>query len=181
MRFLVASAVGVALLLPSALPAAEPYEINVITSLTGQAALAGKQVSDSLHIIEARGSAAGGIAGRSIRFVNQDDESSPQVAVQLAATIIAKKAQVIIGPATTSNCSAVFPLVVEGPVLWCLTPGFHPPRGSYGFSSNASTSALINDTVRYFHALGLNKIALIASTSTFATVASGAWARTTSS
>jgi len=96
--------------------------------------------------------------------VNADDESSPQIAVQLATTIIAKKAPVIIGPATTSNCSAVFPLVVDGPVLWCLTPGFHPPRGSYGFSSNALTSALINDTVRYFHALGLNRIALIATT-----------------
>jgi branched-chain amino acid transport system substrate-binding protein len=146
------------------LRAAEPYEIDVITSLTGQSALGGKQTADTLHVIEARVNAAGGIGGRPIHFTIEDDQTSPQVAVGLANAIIAKKVPVILGPQIAANCNAVAPLIADGPVLWCFSPAFHPPKGSYGFSSNASTGALIEDTVRYFHALGLNKIALIATT-----------------
>lgn len=149
---------------PGSLRAADPYEINVILNLTGAAALAGKQSLDSLHIIEDRVNKTGGIAGRQLKFVITDDQTNPQVAVAAANLIIAKNVPVILGPSTTANCNAIFPLVQNGPVLWCFSPGFHPPKDSYGFSSNTSTSALIVDTVRYFHALGLNKIAFIAST-----------------
>jgi branched-chain amino acid transport system substrate-binding protein len=150
---------------PAGVRAADPYEIYVLTSLTGQNALIGKQTADSLHIIEARVNQTGGIGGRPVRFVIEDDQTNPQVAVLLAKTIIAKNVPVILGPAMTANCNAVFPLVQDdGPVLWCFTPGFHPPKDSFGFSSNASTTALIRATAVYCHALGLNKVALIAST-----------------
>lgn len=149
---------------PGSLRAADPYEINVITSLTGQSALGGKQVSDSLRVIETRVNQAGGIAGRPIRFAIQDDQTNPQIAVSLMNAIIAKNAPVILGPQITATCNAVFPLVQDGPVMWCFSPGFHPPKDSFGFSSNASTAALLQTTVRYFHALGLTKLALIATT-----------------
>jgi branched-chain amino acid transport system substrate-binding protein len=149
---------------PGSVGAVDPYEINVILNLTGPAALAGKQSSDSLRLIEGRVNATGGIAGRSLKFTIVDDQTNPQVAVAAANVILAKSVPVILGPATTANCNAIFPLVQNGPVLWCFSPGFHPPKDSYGFSSNTSTGALIVDTVRYFHALGLNRLALIAST-----------------
>ena len=156
--------IGAALALPRSVRAEDPYEINVITSLTGQSALGGKQVSDSLHVIETRFNQTGGIAGRPIRFVIEDDQTNPQIAVSLANAILAKNAPVILGPQITATCNAVFPLLADGPVMWCFSPGFHPPGGSFGFSSNASTAALLQTTVRYFHALGLTKLGLIATT-----------------
>lgn len=120
-------------------------------------------MSDSLHIIEARVNQTGGIGGRPVKFVIEDDQTNPQVAVILAKTIIAKNVAVILGPAMTANCNAIFPLVEEGPILWCFTPGFHPPKDSYGFSSNVATTTQIRDLAVYFHGLGLNKIGLIAS------------------
>lgn len=156
--------IAAAFTLPCSVRAADPYEINVITSLTGQSALGGKQVSDSLRIIETRVNQSGGIAGRPIRFIIQDDQTNPQIAVSLANAILAKHAPVILGPQITATCNAVFPLLVDGPVMWCFSPGFHPPKDGFGFSSNASTAALLQTTVRYFHALGLNKLGLIATT-----------------
>jgi branched-chain amino acid transport system substrate-binding protein len=132
--------------------------------LTGSNAFSGKQESDSIHIIEGLVNQAGGIAGRPVKFEIQDDQSNPQIAVQLANGIIAKKAAVILGPSLVGDCGAILPLVQNGPVLWCFSPGFHPPKDSYGFSSNSSTTDLIKDNVRYFHALGLNKIGLVVTT-----------------
>jgi branched-chain amino acid transport system substrate-binding protein len=165
-RFVASIGITAALaFVPGSLRAADPYEINVILNLTGGAALGGKQSADTLHIIEDRVNKTGGVAGRPLKFVIADDQSNPQTAVVAANLILAKSAPVILGPATTASCNAIFPLIQQnGPVLWCFSPGFHPPKDSYGFSSNTSTSALIVDTIRYFHALGMNKLALLAST-----------------
>jgi branched-chain amino acid transport system substrate-binding protein len=164
MRALAASTlVAVLALVPPALHAAVPFEIDVLVPLTGSNAFSGKQESDSIRVIEGLVNKAGGIDGRPVKFVIQDDQSNPQIAVQLANGIIARKVAVILGPSLVGDCGAILPLVQNGPVLWCFSPGFHPPKDSYGFSSNSSTTDLIKDNVRYFHALGLNKIGLIVS------------------
>lgn len=164
-RMLVWAAVlGAVLASPLALHAAEPYEIHVLASMTGGNALVGKQTADTLHIIEQHANQTGGINGRPVKFVIEDDETNPQVAVQLAHEIIAKNVPVILGPASVANCGAILPLIDQGPVLWCMSPGFHPPAGSYGFSSNVSTTSQIRDLVVYFHALGLTRLGLITST-----------------
>jgi branched-chain amino acid transport system substrate-binding protein len=45
--------------------------------------------------------------------------------------VIAKKVAVILGSSLVSNCSAMMPLVKGGPAMYCLSPGIHPPDGSY--------------------------------------------------
>ena len=154
-----------ALLLPAppAL-AAEPYEINAIESLTGIAAFIGTQEAAALHALEAVENANGGIHGRPIKFVIVDDASSPVNAVQLANGIIAKGVPVILGPALTANCEAVFSLVKNGPVAYCFSPGVHPAAGSFGFSGGASTADISLAGMRYFRDRGWKRIALITST-----------------
>jgi branched-chain amino acid transport system substrate-binding protein len=61
-------------------------------------------------------------------------------------------------------CSAVAPLVATGPVMYCLSPGIHPAKGSYVFTSSVSTHDLENALIRYFRLKGWTKIALITST-----------------
>jgi branched-chain amino acid transport system substrate-binding protein len=149
---------------PLTAPAADPFEINAILPVTGAGAFLGKEESDALAVIEALTNKGGGIDGRPIKFVIQDDQSNPQVAVQLTNGVLAKKVSVILGSSLVSNCSAMMPLVKDGPVMYCFSPGIHPPDGSNAFSSNISTNDLILASARYLSARGLKKVGLITST-----------------
>lgn len=155
---------GAVLAAPLSTSAAEPFEINAILPVTGAGAFLGKEESDALGLIETIANKNGGIGGRPIKFVIQDDQSNPQVAVQLTNGVIAKKVAIVLGSSLVSNCNAMVPLLKESTAMYCFSPGIHPPDGSYAFSSNISTDDLMLGSARYLSLRGLKKIALIAST-----------------
>jgi len=144
--------------------AAEPFDVNVILSLTGQGAFLGQGEQQALRLAEKTANGAGGIAGRPLRFVFHDDETNPQTAVQLVSTILAQKPAIILGSSLVATCRAMAPLMQNGPVEYCFSPGVHPEPGSYVFSANVSTLDLANATVRYFHLKGWKQLALLFST-----------------
>jgi branched-chain amino acid transport system substrate-binding protein len=148
---------------PPAARAADPFEINVIIALTGSGAFLAKDQQVVLNAIEEQVNKAGGIRGRSIKFVIADDQSSPQVGVQLMNQAIARKAQVVLGSTLVAICSAMAPLAKDGPVLYCLSPGLHPDPGTYAFSSEPSTTDAFIGTAVYFARRGWHKVALITS------------------
>ena len=148
-------------LLPNAAPAADPFEINAILPLTGQAAFIGKASAEGLKAAEALANKAGGIAGRPVTFVVQDDQSNPANDVQLANALIAKKVPIIMGSALVANCNAMVPLVKDGPVLYCLSPALHPDPGSYVFSGGVAASDTIFVAIRYARMRGWTRIATI--------------------
>jgi len=158
-------AVAVAVI-PSLGRAADPYEINAILPLTGGAAFLGKADDDALTVIEATVNKAGGIRGRPIKFVVQDDQSSPAVAVQLLNGVIAKNPPIVLGSTLSAICSAMVPLLKDGPVTYCYSPGLHPAPGSYVYSAGASTLDLIAAVARYLRERGFKKVAVITSTDT---------------
>ncbi len=150
---------------PRASIGAEPYEVNVMLSLSGSAAFIGKEEQTSLGIIERLVNQSGGIRGRQIKFVIQDDQSNPQVGVQLANAIIAKKVPVIVGPTFTAVCNAVLPLIREnGPVMYCLSPGIHPVAGGYAFSATVGSGDMALVIARFIRDHGWNRVAIISST-----------------
>lgn len=145
--------------------AADPYEINVLLSLSGSAAFIGKEELTSLQIIEKLVNQTGGIRGRQIKFSVQDDQSNPSLGVQLANGIIAKKVPVILGPTFTAICSAVSPLVREnGPVMYCYAPGIHPVAGSYVFSATVGSADMAVVIARFMREHNWNRVAIISST-----------------
>jgi len=150
--------------LPSASRAADPFEINVILPQTGPFAFLAKEEAASLGVAEGVVNKGGGIEGRPIKFVFQDDQSSAQVAVQLTNQVIAKKPSVILGSSSVASCSAMLPLAKDGPVMYCFSPGIYPPAGSYVFSASLATRDLLSATARFFRESGWTKIALLAST-----------------
>jgi branched-chain amino acid transport system substrate-binding protein len=140
-----------------------PVEIPVIVSLTGTLAFVGSEEAQALHAMEPAINAAGGIGGRPVAFVVQDDQSSPQVAVQLANALLAKKAQVILGTTSGGACAAIAPLIKQDAVLYAFTPAFHPAPGSYGFSAGVSTADAMTFIVGYLRKRGVRSIATISS------------------
>jgi len=145
-------------------PAAEPYNIHVILPLTGGGAFLGQGHRDSLDTLAEIVNKSGDIKGQPLRFVYHDDESSPQVAVQLATEILAEKPAVMLGSSLVAMCAAIAPLLNDGPVDYCLSPAYHPPEGSYVFSSSASAIDQTKAVMRYYRMKGWTKIATLNNT-----------------
>jgi branched-chain amino acid transport system substrate-binding protein len=147
-----------------AVAATDPYEIPVIASLTGIYAFIGKGSQAGLQGVESVANAAGGIAGRPIKFVFQDDGSSPQASLQLANDLIAKHVPFFLGTTATATCLSVAPILVNGPLMYCLTPGVHPATGSWTYSANVSSDVATLVGLRYLRQRGLKRIAILAAT-----------------
>ncbi len=140
--------------------AQEPYVIDTMLPLTGAAAFLGKGEQVSLTLAEGVVNATGGIKGRPLQLVFHDDQSNPQIAVQLTSGLIARKPAVILGSSLVASCRAMAPLMEHGPVMFCFSPGIHPDKG-YVFSGNISTLDLIDALVLYIRMKGWTRVALM--------------------
>ena len=144
--------------------AAEPYDIHVILPMTGGGSFVGKGQQESLQALEATANKSGGIQGRPLHLVFHDDRTSPQIAVQVATSLIAQKPAVILGSSLVAMCNAMAPLVKNGPVMYCLSPGFHPAAGSYAFSASTSSFDQIAALIRYYRLKGWTEMAALSGT-----------------
>lgn len=143
----------------------EPLTINVILSLTGPAAFVGVDEKAAFAVYENMINKSGGIRGRQLHFQIWDDQSSPQVALQLANGIIDKHAPVILGPAVTGTCAAIDPVVrASGPVEYCLSPGLQPQKGSFVFSSSRSLDATLLAEARFMNDEKYDRIGVLTAT-----------------
>lgn len=152
--------------LPAASAADEPYEINAMVSLSGPLAFLGKEEAEALRGVESVVNRTGGIRGRPVKFVINDVQTNPVVAVQVANQLLAKHVPVIIGPDSTASAAAIEPSVKENVVLYCLTPSMHPAAGSYVFSSFISTKDLAVAGLRFLRSRGVKRLAVLNSTDT---------------
>jgi branched-chain amino acid transport system substrate-binding protein len=114
----------------------------------------------SLQLAEGVVNDTGGIGGQKLDLEFHDDQSNPQIAVQLATGSIAKKPAVILGSSLVASCRAMAPLMEHGPVQFCFSPGIHPDKG-YVFSGNISTLDLIDALVLYIRMEGWTRVALM--------------------
>jgi len=144
--------------------AAEPYDIHVILPMTGGGSFAGKGQQQSLLALADVLNKEGGIAGRPVRFVVHDDQTSPQVAVQLANEVLADKPAVILGSSLVAMCAAIAPLMKSGPVQYCLSPGLHPTAGGYVFSASSSSTDQMAAVIRYYRLKGWTRLAVLNTT-----------------
>jgi branched-chain amino acid transport system substrate-binding protein len=141
-----------------------PFTVHAILSLTGSAAFLGKAEAESLHAVEVVINQSGGIRGRPIKFIIEDDQTNPTVAVQLANAIVATREPALIGPSLVATCSAVYAVVKDnGPVESCLSPAVYPPAGAYEFSAGSASRDSIVASLRYFHQRNWHRAALLTS------------------
>jgi branched-chain amino acid transport system substrate-binding protein len=164
---LLAVATSIALVAGGIRPAlsADPYEINIIAPLTGGGAFIAATQQKSMKVLEALVNKQGGVQGRPIHFTYLDDQTNPQVTVQLANGLIAKKTPIVLGSSLSGMCKAIAPLfAANGPLQYCLSPAIYPAKGSYVFTASVSTRDLLFATVRFFREKGWTKIAMLSTT-----------------
>jgi branched-chain amino acid transport system substrate-binding protein len=144
---------------------AEPFEIDVILSMTGPLTFLGKAEQETLAALEAKTNREGGIRGRPVRFVYHDDKTEPAVAIQLLNQILVKKPSIFLGSTSAASCLAMAPLLAAaGPVEYCLSPAIYPARGSYVFSASVSVRDCWIALIRYFRERGWKRLAVLSDT-----------------
>ena len=151
--------------LPAAAPADEaPYELNGIFSTTGFGSFLGASAGKAFKALETYVNQTGGIHGRPVKMIVLDDQSSPQVAVQLVNGLIAKKVAIIMGPMLTASCNAALGLLAKGPVAYCVSPFISPPAGSFMFAQGGSPGDAAVVALRYLKERGIRRVAMLNST-----------------
>lgn len=163
MKRLLALAAAV-LLLSTPATAQNTYTINAILPVTGPSAYVGGLMQDALRAFEAYANGTGGLRGVPIHINILDDQSNPQLSVQLANKIKESKPPAIIGPGVVALCAAVAPLVADGPVELCLSPGFYPKPGTMTYASAPSLDGITPAQFRFLRLKGLTRIAVLGST-----------------
>lgn len=89
----------------------EPLRLGFLGGLTSRVAdlgIAGR--NGALLAVEQR-NAAGGVNGRNVELIVEDDRQDPQVAQQAVARLIDRQVAAIIGPMTSAMAVATLPLV----------------------------------------------------------------------
>lgn len=86
-------------------------KIGVITPLTGANSSFGQSAKKGVQLLEEETNKAGGINGRKVQFLIQDDESKPSTAVTVAQKFInSDKVCGIVGPLTSTCANSVAPI-----------------------------------------------------------------------
>jgi branched-chain amino acid transport system substrate-binding protein len=147
----------------SAASAASAHDINAILPLTGGASFLGKEEQKALQLAEPLINKSGGIQGQPVHFMFYDDQSNPQTGVQLANRVVAAKPAILLGSSLVAVCNAMAPLMQNGPAMYCFSPGIHPAKGSFVFTSSVSTLDLADAMIRYFRLRGWTKLAFMTS------------------
>jgi len=121
----------------------------------------GISTTEAIRLFQDEVNRNGGIGGRPLEVVVNDDQTNPQVAVQLLTGVLLQHPAIVIdgGPATT--CRATAALIANGPLQYCLTPSIHPATGSYQFSAMYSSDDILGVSMRYLRLRGLKRVAVL--------------------
>ena len=105
---------AVATLLAGPVAAQDAIKIGVTQPLTGAFAASGNYVAQGARIAEDQINAAGGVLGRKIQLVIEDNKSNPTEAVATAEKLISKdKVPVMMGAWSSTLTLAVMPKLME--------------------------------------------------------------------
>ncbi len=118
-------ALALAGLAGSALAQTQPIRIGVVTPLSGTYAGIGQQVKWGLDLAARQINAAGGVAGRPLELVYEDEEANPAVAVQKAEKLFqVNKVDFLTGTVNSGSTLAVGQLAERNGRLIATTVSF---------------------------------------------------------
>jgi len=102
-------------------------KIGVVLPLTGQVSSFGKSGQNGIKLLEDQVNKAGGINGRKIKFLFEDDEGKPDTATTVGTKLISNDNVVaIVGPLTSGSCIALGPIATQSKVPMITGSGTNP-------------------------------------------------------
>ena len=105
-RCTIAMLVGVVLVAPTAAPAQDTIKVGIVLPLTGDQAKFGEIEKQSFDLALDEINKAGGVKGKKLEFLVEDDTGRPEVGRSVAEKLITKDKVVILGGGYSSSVTA---------------------------------------------------------------------------
>jgi len=107
-----------------ALAQGAPIRIGTLTPLTGAGGPYGPAMVKAVKAVVDEVNAAGGVLGRKVELISEDDQTNPEAGVRAARKLIdVDKVSAILGTWASSVTTAVAPLCWESKTFLCTTSG----------------------------------------------------------
>jgi len=151
----------------------DPINIGLIIPLTGATSQFGATMGQAAKIAETEINAAGGVRGRPIQIVIEDDQSNPEAAVRAAHKLIDVDKVVSIGGSYASAVtSAIAPLCWEGKTVLLTSSGADNitklPHEGYIFRTSPTVTLQGTSVGKYAVELGAKKMFFLGPQTPFA-------------
>jgi branched-chain amino acid transport system substrate-binding protein len=140
------------------------YTIHAVLSLTGSESFLGDEEKGALVALQKHVNATGGIDGHPLSFDLSDNQSSASTSVALSSALLSTVPVLLVGSASSTDKPVDSLVKPDGPVIYDLSPGDHPTRGSFVYSASNSTTNQTQAFVAFAQHNGWKRIAAITST-----------------
>jgi branched-chain amino acid transport system substrate-binding protein len=140
------------------------YTIHAIVSETGSASFLGTEEAAAFKALAKYVNSTGGIDGHPLAFAISDNQSTASTSVSLASPLISQVPILIVGSLTATDKPVDDLAGSNGPVIYDLSPGDHPARGSYVYSASNSTTNQTQAFINYAKSKGWTRVGVITST-----------------
>jgi branched-chain amino acid transport system substrate-binding protein len=146
-------------------PSPATIKIGVLLSETGPAAAQGQVQRRGVELVLDQVNQAGGVKGRKVEAVFEDDGSSPDRAVDLVKKLASDDVVAIIGPSFAGTCGAVQPLIErEGIFTYCLSGAQFKWTPHFFAAAPPPADSLGNIPMEWASEKGYSKVACLATT-----------------
>jgi branched-chain amino acid transport system substrate-binding protein len=150
-----------------------PIKLGTLTPLTGAGGSYGPSMRKAMEFVAQEVNAAGGVLGRSIQLVSEDDQTNPEAAVRAARKLIdVDKVAAIMGTWASAVTTAVAPLCWESKTFLTTVSGSDTitqlPHQGYLIRTQPNTNLQIGKLAEFLIALKVKRVFVLAAQTPFA-------------
>jgi len=151
----------------------EALKFGILTPLTGAGGADGPRMLKAIQAVIEEVNGAGGVLGRKIETVVEDDQTNPEAAVRAARKLIeVDKVPAIMGTWASAVTSAVAPLCWESKTFLCTVSGADSitqlPHQGYLIRTQPNTKLQATSHAEFIAGMGKKRIAVIGIQAPFA-------------
>jgi ABC-type branched-subunit amino acid transport system substrate-binding protein len=151
----------------------DPLRLGVLTPLTGAGSFDGPRMLKAMQAVADEVNAAGGVLGRKIELVIEDDETNPEAAVRAAHKLIdVDKVPVIMGTWASAVTTAVAPVCWESKTFLTTVSGADSitllPHQGYLIRTQPNTQLQATKHCEFIAGLGMKRVFMMSIQAPFA-------------
>jgi branched-chain amino acid transport system substrate-binding protein len=152
---------------------ADPLKFGILTPLTGAGGQDGPRMLKAIEAVITEVNKNGGVLGRKIETIVEDDQTSPEAAVRAARKLIeVNKVPVIMGTWASAVTSAVAPVCWESKTFLCTVSGADSitqlPHQGYIIRTQPNSKLQATAHAEFIAGMGKKKVAVIGIQAPFA-------------
>jgi ABC-type branched-subunit amino acid transport system substrate-binding protein len=150
-----------------------PFKLGVLTPLTGAGGNDGPRMLKAMEAVRQEVNRAGGVLGRPVEFVVEDDQTNPEAAVRAARKLIeVDKVPLIMGTWASAVTSAVAPVCWESKTFLMTCSGADSisllPHQGFLVRTQPNNKLQASAHGEFVHSMGAKRVAIIGVQAPFA-------------